>query len=315
MPAVSILGAQSALAPAGRAAERLFDLSSLLFIGGAIIWLAFIALAFYTLYARQESRTLARANLLIVAGGAMIPTAVLGMLLAYGLAFLPDLLAPAPEGSLRIVVSGEQWWWRIRYQPAAGPTIELANEIRLPVGEPVEFRLESPDVVHSFWIPSLGGKMDMIPGRVNRLTLHPTKTGIFHGVCAEYCGTAHALMAFRVVVLTKEDFARWLGQQSRPALAPTAPLAIRGHDLFLANGCGACHTIRGTPADGAVGPDLTHVGGRLSLGAGTLPNESDKFVRWIAHTKKEKPGVLMPPFPMLPAEDLQALAAYLDSLE
>jgi cytochrome c oxidase subunit II len=315
MSAASILVAQSALAPAGLAAERLFDLFWWLFAGGAVIWLAFIGLAIYTLRARQESRTHGRANLLIIGGGAIIPTAVLGGLLAYGLALLPDLLAPAPEGSLRIAVSGEQWWWRIRYQPAGGPAVELANEIRLPVGEPVDFRLESPDVIHSFWIPSLGGKMDMIPGRVNRLTLHPTRTGLFHGVCAEYCGTAHALMAFRVVVLTKEDFARWFEQQSQPGPAPIAPLAIRGQELFLANGCGACHTIRGTPADGVVGPNLTHVGSRLSLGAGILPKEPDKFVRWIAHTRDEKPGVLMPSFHMLSAADLKALAAYLDGLE
>ena len=183
------------------------------------------------------------------------------------------------------------------------------------MGEPVEFQLASPDVIHSFWIPSLGGKVDMIPGRVNRLSLHPTRTGVFRGVCAEYCGTAHALMAFRVVVLSKEDFALWLERQVAACPAPGEPLAVRGQELFLSNGCGACHTIRGSAADGVVGPDLTHVGSRLSLGAGILPNEPDKFVRWIAHTRDEKPGVHMPPFRMLPAQDLQALAAYLNGLE
>jgi cytochrome c oxidase subunit 2 len=157
--------------------------------------------------------------------------------------------------------------------------------------------------------------MDMIPGRVNRLTLQPTRTGVFRGVCAEYCGTAHALMAFRVVVLSKQEFARWLDHQSQPAVAPAEPLSLRGQELFLANGCGACHTIRGTPADGVVGPDLTHVGSRLSLAADTLPNERDKLVRWIGRTKHEKPGVHMPDFNMLIQQDLEALAAYLDGLE
>lgn len=240
---------------------------------------------------------------------------VLGVLLVYGLALTPDLLAPAPEGSLRIAVTGEQWWWRVRYLPPGGDPVDLANEIRLPVGERVEFSLESPDVIHSFWIPALGGKIDMIPGRVNRLTLQPSRTGVFRGACAEYCGASHALMSFSVVVLEQEDFARWLAHQAQPAPEPTAALAAHGQDLFLANGCGACHAIRGTPADGVVGPDLTHVGGRLSLGAGILPNEPDAFVRWIARTEMVKPGVHMPAFGMLPAEDLEALAVYLEGLQ
>jgi len=216
---------------------------------------------------------------------------------------------------MKVFVSGEQWWWRIRYEVPEGEAVVLANEIRLPVGEPVEFRLDSPDVIHSFWIPSLGGKMDMIPGRVTRLALTPTKTGVFRGACAEYCGTSHALMSFYVVVHEREDFSRWIERQRAPAFAPTAPLAAQGRELFLANGCGACHTIRGTPANGLVGPDLTHVGGRLSIGAGALPNNSDTLLRWIARTDHVKPDVLMPHFGMLPQEDLQALAFYLEGLK
>jgi cytochrome c oxidase subunit 2 len=155
----------------------------------------------------------------------------------------------------------------------------------------------------------------MIPGRVNRLTLEPTRTGVFRGACAEYCGTSHALMSFYVVVMEKEDYAGWLAHQAEPAQEPTPPLAAHGQALFLANGCGACHTIRGTPAAGVIGPDLTHVGGRLSLGAGILPNTPQAFVRWLTHTEKIKPAVHMPVFGMLPEEDLQALAAYLDGLE
>jgi cytochrome c oxidase subunit 2 len=310
-------GPQSALDPAGRGAESIAELFWLMTIGAIVIWLAVIGLAFYAIRVRPEARSRRQTNLLIIGGGAVIPTIVLSGLLAHGLALMPPLLAPAPESSLKIAVSGEQWWWRVRYLTPGGDggAVELANEIRLPVGEPVEFHLESPDVIHSFWIPTLGGKIDMIPGRSNRLTLEPTRTGVFRGACAEYCGTSHALMSFYVVVLEKVDFAAWLEHQQKPARSPEQPLADRGQELFLANGCGACHTVRGTPADGVVGPDLTHVGSRVSLGAGILPNEPDAFLRWTAHTEEVKPGVHMPAFGMLPTEDLRALAAYLEGLQ
>jgi cytochrome c oxidase subunit 2 len=157
--------------------------------------------------------------------------------------------------------------------------------------------------------------MDMIPGRVTRLVVEPTRTGVFRGACAEYCGISHALMAFSVVVMERDAFARWLARQAEPAAAAGDSLAARGQQLFLTSGCGACHTIRGTPARGVVGPDLTHVGGRLGLGAGILPRAPSAFVRWIARPGEVKPGVHMPAFGMLPAEDVRALAAYLGELE
>jgi cytochrome c oxidase subunit II len=311
-------GPQSALEPAGREAERIANLFWWMTAGAIIIWLAVIGLALYSVRDRPEVMSARRARLFIVIGGAVVPTVVLTVLLVFGLALLPPLLAPAPEGSLQIAVSGEQWWWRVRYQQPGAPEgtmIELANEIRLPVGEPVEFRLDSPDVVHSFWIPSLAGKVDMIPGRVTRLAFKPTRTGVFRGVCAEYCGTSHALMSFYVEVMEKEAFTRWLATQATTAQLPTEPLAVRGQALFLANGCNACHTIRGVSSTGVIGPDLTHVGSRLSLGAGILPNETEAFHRWVGHTQKVKPGALMPPFHMLPPEELQALAVYLKGLQ
>jgi cytochrome c oxidase subunit 2 len=283
--------------------------------GGLVIWIAVIALAIYAVRAPPETHSQSRSNYLIIGGGAVIPTIVLCVLLVYGLAPLPELLAPAPEGSLKISVSGEQWWWRVRYDVADKDPVVLANEIRLPVGEPVEFRLESPDVIHSFWIPSLGGKIDMIPGRVTRLSLTPTETGVFRGACAEYCGTSHALMSFYVVVHEKDDFARWLAHQQTPAAQPMAALAERGREVFLASGCGACHTIRGTPANGVIGPDLTHIGSRLSIGAGALLNNAESLLRWIARTEHVKPEVLMPEFGMLPPEELQAMAVYLEGLK
>jgi cytochrome c oxidase subunit 2 len=310
-------GPQSALEPAGRGAERIAELFWWMTAGASLIWLAVVGFAIYAMRTQSESPSRRSATILIIGGGTVVPTVVLAGLLAYGLSLLPALLAPAPEGSLHIAVTGEQWWWRVRYLASSshGETVELANEIRLPVGAHVEFHLESPDVIHSFWIPALGGKIDMIPGRLNRLTLEPTRTGVFRGACAEYCGTSHALMNFYVVVLEKDDFAAWLAHQQKPAQPPVQPLAAHGQEVFLANGCGACHTVRGTPADGVVGPDLTHVGSRLSLGAGVLPNDPGAFQHWLVHLDKVKPEVLMPAFGMLPLEDLQALAAYLDGLE
>jgi cytochrome c oxidase subunit 2 len=307
-------GPQSALDPAGHAAEQIADLFWWMVAGAVVIWITVAAL-FFDAVRRREQRSERWGRLLILWAGAVGPAVVLGLLLACGLARLPSLVALAPEGSLKIAVAGEQWWWRVSYLQPDGRTIELANEIRLPVGEPVDFHLTSSNVIHSFWIPSLGGKRDMIPGRLTRLTLTPTRTGIFRGVCAEYCGTSHALMSFDVVVLEKVEFARWLVRQSESAQASDEPARAHGQEQFLANGCGACHTVRGTPATGVIGPDLTHVGSRRSLGAGTLHNEPEAFLRLIAHTPTVKPGVHMPSFGMLASEDLGALAIYLEGLK
>lgn len=307
-------GPQSALEPAGRSAEKIADLFWWMAIGAATIWTAMLALTIYSACLGPGCRN-RQSSWLIIVGGAVVPSAVLSLLLGYGLAMMPAMLTPAPEGSLRVSVTGEQWWWRISYKSSTGDPIVLANEIRLPVGQPVEFQLDSADVIHSFWIPSFGGKVDMIPGRQTRLKLEPTRKGVYRGVCAEYCGTSHALMTFFVVVSSKADFEKWLDQQREAARSPVDPRAMVGEKIFFTSGCGACHAVRGTDSKGVVGPDLTHVGGRMSLGAGTLSNDADDFLNWISHTPKIKPEVHMPSFSMLPPDDLRALAAYLDALE
>jgi cytochrome c oxidase subunit 2 len=212
-------------------------------------------------------------------------------------------------------VDGEQWWWRVRYPTPDGGHVELANEIRLPVGERVTVQLASDNVIHSFWIPSLAGKIDMIPGRRTHVSLEPTRTGVFRGVCAEYCGTAHALMAFPVVVMERAAFDAWLAAEARPAQPPAGVDAQRGLDAFAESGCGACHTVRGTPAAGVVGPDLTHVGSRSTLGAATLPNDPRHLAAWLTDPSRHKPGVQMPAFGMLGGGRLEALAAYLRELK
>ena len=317
-------GIQSSLDPSGRDAENIAALFWWMTGGAVIVWVGVVALAFYYAGHPAGSPDRSRDRLLIVGGGVVLPGVVLTVLLVFGLAMLPRTVARAPEGSLQVRVIGEQWWWRVHYirpgRALAGfdadteGLVTVANEIRLPVGEPVQFRLESDNVIHSFWIPSLAGKMDMIPGRTTWLTITPTETGLFRGACAEYCGTSHALMAFYTLVMEKAVFERWLEEQAKPAAPPVDSAAARGQDLFLASGCGACHTVRGTPAAGTIGPDLTHVGSRVSIGAGILPTEPDAFHRWIARTEHIKPGVHMPHFGMLPDDELRALATYLNGL-
>jgi cytochrome c oxidase subunit II len=262
----------------------------------------------------RESHSQRAAKLLIIGGGVAAPALVLGALIAYGMPIVPTVLMLPAQQELTIHVTAKQWWWRIEYRTPAG-TIDTANELRLPVGQRVELQLVSPDVIHSFWVPPLAGKMDMIPGRLTRLALEPTQTGTFRGVCAEFCGASHALMAFSVVVMQPPDFRVWLETQARPAASPNDPVAVRGQASFIANGCSACHTIRGTAAAGRVGPDLTHVRSRRRIAAETLPNEPNTLVQWIGNAERFKPGVHMPAFRTLPATELSALAAYLSTLQ
>jgi len=301
------------LSEAGSSAARITQLFLWMAAGAAFVWTLVIAIAVLALRASPGRNSVRTGHRLIIGGGVVLPAIVLLLLLAFGLRLLPELAAPGD--ALRIDVSGEQWWWRVRYQLPDGAAIESANEIRLPAGRRAELSLTSADVIHSFWVPALAGKMDMIPGRTTRLALEPARTGMFRGVCAEFCGASHALMAFEVVVMEPEAFAAWLDAQAQPAAEPADALAAAGQALFLANGCGACHRIAGTAADGVIGPDLTHVGGRRSLGAGTLPPTLEAFAEWIGHTDSLKPEVRMPAYDMLEPHELHAIALYLQGLQ
>jgi cytochrome c oxidase subunit 2 len=212
----------SALHPAGSPADGIAVLFWWMTFGAALIWIGVVALAIYVTRAAPNDARERQAKRLIL-GGTAVTTVVLAALLAYGLLLLPQTTQPAATGTLRIRVHGEQWWWRIRYQPIGAPEFVLANEIRLPVGRPVEFLLESDNVIHSFWVPSLGGKMDLIPGRTNRLILRPTRTGTFAGMCAEFCGRAHATMRLTVIVVPVDEFKRWMTQQIAASTAPVTP--------------------------------------------------------------------------------------------
>jgi cytochrome c oxidase subunit 2 len=305
-------GPRSALDPAGPQAAAIAELFYIMTAAGAAIWLAVIG---GYLYARRRGRrpwSDEAGGRLILWCGAILPSALLLVLLTYALWLMPGLrpLATAETPRLRIEVTGHQYWWEVVYHAPDGRAVVGANEVRMPAGERVEFVLESQDVIHSFWIPPLGGKMDMIPGRTNRLTLLADAPGTFIGNCAEYCGTSHALMALAAVAMEPAGFDAWLAEHAEPS----AGVDGEGQAAFLANGCGACHTVLGTPARGRIGPDLSHVGSRWSLAAGTLPVTADSIARFVANPGAVKPGANMPAYGMLPEDELQAIATWLAGL-
>ncbi|HTN62232.1 MAG TPA: cytochrome c oxidase subunit II [Devosia sp.] len=301
-------GNQSILNPAGRDASSITTLFWLMVIVGGMIWLLLMSIAVYAVVGARRPKSEHFADRFIIGGGVIFPIVVLALLLVFGLSLLPGWAEDDPA-DLRVHVSAEQYWWRVAYETQGG-RIESANELHLPVDATTEFALTSPDVIHSFWIPVLGGKMDAIPGRTNVLRLTPTKPGVYRGVCAEFCGASHALMAFDVVVHTKTDFAAWLAAQAMPA-----NLIAVGTNTFLAAGCAGCHTVRGVTELGSVGPDLTHFGTRRTLAAATLPNSPDALATWLADPSAVKPGVHMPAFSMLPQAERDALVAFLMALK
>ena len=219
------------------------------------------------------------------------------------------LFATRAQPAWTVRITGHQWWWRIQYRdPAGGDWIETANELHLPQGEIARVSLGSADVIHSFWVPNVAGKLDMIPGRVNLLDLTPRRAGWFRGQCSEYCGTQHAHMAFDVKVESPAAFRAWLTRQRAPA-----PASAAGGAGVFAERCAVCHAIRGTGANGRSGPDLTHVAARRSIAAGTLLMTRGALQGWIAQPQAVKPGTSMPTVPLAPGE-ADAVAAYLAGL-
>ena len=226
-----------------------------------------------------------------------------------------SMAAAAANEKLSVTVTGNQWWWDIVYNSAdASKTLRTANELHLPVGVPTRIILNSNDVIHSFWVPSLAGKEDLIPGRENDITIVPKTTGMFRGQCAEFCGTQHAHMSLVVVVESYPDFVRWWSHQLQPAPMPTTPLAMAGYKYVTGGPCSACHNIGGTTASGQVAPDLTHLASRRSLAAGTLPMNEGNLYGWVEDPQSLKPGVKMPTIGLEP-DQLHAVVAYLETLK
>jgi cytochrome c oxidase subunit 2 len=309
-------GIQSVAAPDGDSAATIWDIAWIMFAGGTAIFVLVMVLSAFALFAPAAWRGWLSSRAAIVVGGLVFPVVVLSLLLLYGLLSAREIVTSNAEDALRISVVGERWWWRVHYLDEQGNTVfATANEIRLPTNRPVTFVLSSPNVIHSFWVPRLAGKLDMIPGRVTQLTVNATSPGTYRGQCAEYCGEQHANMAFMVMAMEPEAFDDWFVAQRRPVDQPVSDLHARGRELFLSYGYGACHTIRGTPAAGVIGPDLTHVGGRLTLAAGMFPNNKGTLAGWISDALHLKPDNLMPSFDVIPGPELRSLAAYLESLK
>ena len=225
--------------------------------------------------------------------------------------------AAAATGNLRlqIAVTANQWWWDVEYEdPLPANHVRTANEIHLPVGVPAHIKLESNDVIHSFWIPNLAGKQDIIPGRTNDILILPKKVGVYRGQCAEYCGQQHAHMSLDVIVHPRATFDAWRQRQLAPAPAPANPLTLAGYNYVTSRECSVCHNISGTPASGKVAPDLTHLASRRSIAAGTFPMTRGHLYAWVADPQGPKPGNRMP-YVGLETRELHAVVAYLETLK
>lgn len=315
-------GETSILNPRGEGATHIANLWWIMFIIGMVVYLQVISFLAYALFRRRES-SISEANnadisppspntrTFIVANGIAIPTAVLTVVFGFNLITLTQLSPGNRDAELLIEVVGHRWWWEVNYPEY---NVTTANEIYIPTDTRVELRLTSADVIHSLWVPALNGKADMIPGQTNRMFLHTQEVGEYLGMCAELCGVQHAQMRFQVVAQEREDFDQWVIQQQKPAPVPDNETALRGQQIFLGAACVYCHTIRGTSASGVIGPDLTHLASRSTLGAGAIPNTSGNLAGWIIDAQAIKPGNLMPPM-YLEADDLQALLAYLATLQ
>ena len=259
----------------------------------------------------KENDPLMRTGL--IGWGAVIGAGLIALAVA---SFLTDRSDAMAEGhqKLAVTVTGNQWWWDITYTAAdASKTVHTANELHLPVGVPVRIFLNARDVIHSFWVPALAGKQDLIPGRENDITLVPRKIGIFRGQCAEFCGLQHAKMGLVVEVQSYDDFIKWWEHQLQSAPQPSSPLALAGYKYVTSGPCSSCHAIAGTPASGTIGPDLTHLASRRTLAA-AMPMNTGNLYGWVEDPQSLKPGAAMPTIGLEP-QQLHAVVAYLETLK
>jgi len=302
------------LAPRGTDARIAADIWWFMLALGGVIFVGWLALFVVAMVRRpkgevDESHERRLHRRFIVGGGIVLPSIVFASL------FVIDLLGIAAmqqtDDEVVVDATGYQFWWEFAY---VQPDLVTANELYIPTGTDVQVRLHTADVIHSFWVPQLSGKRDMIPGRTNALTLHATEPGRYLGECAEFCGVQHANMRFEVVAVPPAEYQQWLDDMLEPAAEPRTASQQRGYDTFMSSSCAACHAIRGTPADGQLGPALTHFASRRWLGSGAAPNDRGHLGGWVVNPQSIKPGSTMPPVEIA-AEDLPALLDYLESLE
>lgn len=308
--------APSMLEPQGPAATVVADLWWLLFwmaTAVLVLVMGFLLLALWRprRAAAAEATAVRRGSRIILWAGIITPTAILLVVFVATLWTLRALATPARADELTIHVIGQRWWWEVQYPAQQFAT---ANEIHIPAGQPVRLVLSSSNVIHSFWAPELQGKIDLVPGKVNSLWLEADEPGVYRGECAEFCGVQHAKMNFLIIAQPQAEFEAWLAQQQQPAAQPTDALARLGQQIFFEADCMQCHTIKGTDATGNLGPDLTHIASRRTLGSASLENNLGNLGGWVSNPQHSKPGSLMPPTALTGVE-LQALLAYLATLE
>jgi cytochrome c oxidase subunit II len=299
------------LSPAGPLSAEIAQLFWV-FVGvAAVVYLVVIAFLLAALRRRNEANTRTAVRVVSVAVGI---TSIVLLGLGVSDFFAQRVIAAMPQDPLRVRVTAHQWWWEIEYadgQPSR--RVRTANELHVPTGRPVELELTADDVIHSFWVPSLQGKKDLLPGYTTRLDFIASRAGVYEGQCAEFCGFQHAHMAIDVIALAPDEYSRWYEAQLASPPEPTNPAAHHGREVFMGSSCVMCHNIQGTDASGSVGPDLTHVASRRRLAAGTLPNTPSNLAGWIRDPQGVKPGTHMPAT-QLSGEDLAALTSYLSEL-
>jgi cytochrome c oxidase subunit II len=321
-PLAACAGRQSTLDPQGLQSEQILHTLFIFLAVAAIVWIAVVIVLALGMLRRKrladqpldlhqafEERT----------GRVIIGLGVATTVIVLGLSFVSyagqRIVFAKGENALTLKIIGHQWWWEVRYEDdSPHRSFVTANEIRIPTGQPVKVELESADVIHSFWVPSLTGKMDLITGQKNELQFTAKNAGVYRGQCAEFCGLQHAHMAFAVIALPPDEFGRWRDRENQSANSPADQLGKQGEALFRARGCALCHNISGTLAGGQLGPDLTHIGSRTTITAGTLPNTPATLGAWIADPQHIKPGNLMPKMPLQSGE-LIAILHYLEQLK
>jgi cytochrome c oxidase subunit 2 len=310
----------STLDPQGPAAARIADLWWFLLALGGAVYLAVLGYLFFALFRRrlqekilntQSPNTMEKGSRIVLFAGIIVPAIILLVVFGFTVATLNALSMPETADEYTVHVVGRQWWWEVRY-PAQG--VITANEIHIPAGQPVRVVLSSDNVIHSFWVPELHGKLDLVPGQTNEFWLEADQPGVYVGACAEFCGIQHAKMGLLVIAQPVEEFDAWLEAKLQPAAEPEDKLAAQGMQVFMESTCMYCHTVAGTQATGVLGPDLTHLASRRTLGSATVENNRGNLSGWIVDPQHTKPGALMPPT-ALTGTELQALLAYLETLE
>lgn len=319
----SCRGPQSILRSSGPAARDLSHIGWLVFVLFGVVSLVMWVLLAWAATRRRGSLEshepwhAGGGQSWILLGGFAIPFVVLSGVFVYAMAKMNDFpLHDHHDSKPEILVIGHQWWWEVRYIGGPPSTqFTTANEIHIPVGRPVDLRLETMDVIHSFWVPKLHGKVDMIPGQSNFIRVQADKPGSYQGQCGEYCGAQHAHMRLLVVADEPDAFEAWKNAQLKPAAPPADQEAMRGQEVFVSSACALCHQVRGTQAAGLIGPDLTHLASRQGIASNSYPNNKANLAAWVTHAQSLKPEVVMPNLTEFNGTDLRALVAYLQQLK